>query len=157
MSRLAIFPGSFDPFTRGHAHLVEQALSIFDSVVIAIGENQQKRGLLSVEERKRLIEDTYALESRISVEIYEGLTADYAISKGAVAMIRGVRSISDFEYERGLSAVNKRICPDVVTVMLYATADIADVSSSVVRELYSYGREVDEFMPEGIKISNYIK
>ncbi len=156
MERIAIFPGSFDPFTRGHEALVGEALKLFDRVVIGIGNNVSKRGLLTVEARRRLIEDCYRGNSRVEISVYEGLTADFARSVGAVAMIRGVRSSIDFEYEKTIASANRRIAPDIATVMLLTPNDIADIASSTVRELLAFGHSVDDMLPEGIKIENYL-
>ncbi len=157
MNRTVIFPGSFDPFTRGHAAIVEQALMLFDSVVVAVGYNSAKSSFMSVENRLALIGDLYCNEPRVEVAAYEGLTVDFARERGAVAVLRGVRSTVDFEYERGLAAINSRLSSEIVTVVLYSPAELADVSSNVVRELYSYGHSVDEFLPEGVKFDNYLK
>ncbi len=156
MGRIAIFPGSFDPFTRGHQAIVEQALRLFDSVVVAIGYNPTKQGLLTVEARKKLIESTYENEPRVSVDIYTTLTGDYCVARGAVAMVRGVRSTIDFEMERGLDAANRRLFPELTTVVLFTPADVADISSSGVRELLAFGRGVEAFLPQGININDYI-
>ncbi len=157
MERVAIFPGSFDPFTRGHAAVVEQALLLFDRVVVAIGYNSDKRGFMPLEARVALLEDLYGSQERVEVASYDGLTIDFARSRGAVAMIRGMRNMVDFEYERSLAAVNSRIGADVATVVLFAPADLADISSNIVRELYSYGHCVNEFLPDGVEIEKYIK
>ena len=119
MKKIAIFPGSFDPFTLGHEALVTKALTIFDKVVIGIGNNSAKNGLLSVEDRKRLIDDVYIDNSRVEACIYNGLTGDFAIELGACAMIRGVRNTTDFEYERTLEATNHRLYPDITSIMLF--------------------------------------
>lgn len=156
MERIALFPGSFDPFTRGHEALVEGALKIFDSVVIAVGENITKRGLLSIEQRKALIADRYADQPRVKVASYSTLTGDFARSVGAVAMIRGIRNTTDFNFERSIEATNRRIFPELITVMLVTPDEYAHISSSIVRELISFGHNVSEFMPEGIDINNYL-
>ncbi len=156
MERIAIFPGSFDPFTRGHAALVEEALNLFDRVIIGIGNNTAKQGLLSVENRQRLINDVYRNNPRIEARIYTGLTGDFAEETGACAIIRGVRNTTDFEYERTMEATNHRIYPSITTVMLFTPAPVADIASSTVREVLSFGREVDEFMPEGISLKKYL-
>lgn len=106
MERSAIFPGSFDPFTRGHAALVDEALNLFDRVVIGIGNNTSKQGLLTVANRKRLIDDLYAGNTRVEARIYTGLTGEFAEEMGACAIIRGVRNTTDFEYERTMEATN---------------------------------------------------
>lgn len=156
MERIAIFPGSFDPFTRGHAAVVEEALNLFDRVIIGIGNNAAKQGLLTVENRKRLIDDVYAGEERVTARIYTGLTGEFAESEGACAIIRGVRNTTDFEYERTMEATNHRLCPAITTVMLFTPSPVADISSSTVREVLSFGRTVEEFMPHGIDINKYL-
>ena len=153
---IAIFPGSFDPFTRGHQALVDDALRIFDKVVIGIGNNVSKAGLLRIEARKQLIEDLYADNPRVEVRIYTGLTGDFARDQHASAIIRGVRNTTDFEYERTMEATNHRLHPDIITVMLFTPAPVADIASSTVREVLAFGRTVDEFMPEGIDIKKYL-
>ena len=157
MERTAIFPGSFDPFTRGHAALVEEALNLFDRVVIGIGNNTAKQGLLTVGNRKRLIDDIYARNPRVEARVYTGLTGEFAEQMGACAIIRGVRNTTDFEYERTMEATNHRIYPDITTVMLFPPSPVADISSSTVRAALSFGRTVEEFMPEGIDINNYLQ
>ncbi len=156
MDRVAIFPGSFDPFTIGHAAVVEQALRLFDRVVVAVGFNSAKGSFISVENRLALIGDLYAEQDRVEVTSYQGLTVDFARSVGAVAIVRGVRSTIDFEYERSLASINSRLDEDIVTVVLYSPAELADISSNVVRELYSYGHDVNDLLPQGVKIEKYI-
>lgn len=156
MERIAIFPGSFDPFTRGHAALVKKTLRLFDRVIIGIGNNSCKQGLLTIENRKRLIDDLYAGDSRVQAEIYTGLTGEFAESVGACAIIRGVRNTTDFEYERTMEATNHRLSPDITTVMLFTPSPVADISSSTVREVLAFGRAVEEFLPEGIEINEYL-
>ena len=152
----AIFPGSFDPFTRGHAAIVEQALKIFDRVVVGIGDNIVKSGLLTTDARRRLVEDLYASEPRVDVKVYTGLTGEMARAEGASAIIRGVRNTTDFEYERTMEAANRRLFPGLVTVMLFTPPEVADISSSTVREIIRFGRSADEFMPEGIDLKKYL-
>lgn len=156
MQRTALFPGSFDPFTRGHAAVVDEALAMFDRVIIAVGHNVAKRGLLDVDARRRLIESVYADDSRVEVSVYSGLTGDEACRVGACAIIRSVRTAADFEYERTMAQANRRLCPEVRSVLLLPPVEVADISSSLVRELLAFGRSVDEFMPEGIDISKYL-
>ncbi|WP_296007821.1 pantetheine-phosphate adenylyltransferase [uncultured Alistipes sp.] len=156
MERTAIFPGSFDPFTRGHAALVEEALRLFDRIVIGIGSNTSKQGLLNVENRKRLIDDLYAGDPRIETRIYTGLTGDFARAAGACAMIRGVRNTADFEFERTMQSANRRLFPTLTTVMLCTPGDVADISSSTVRELLAFGHSATEFLPAGTDITKYL-
>lgn len=153
---IAVFPGSFDPFTRGHQALVHDALRLFDRVVVGIGSNATKTGLLTLSARKALIEDLYRDEPRVQVQVYTGLTGDFARAVAASAIIRGVRNTTDFEYERTMEAANHRLHPDIITVMLFTPAPVADIASSTVREILAFGREVEEFLPEGIDIKNYL-
>ena len=154
---IVIFPGSFDPFTRGHAAVVEEALRLFDKVVIGVGDNISKRGLLPVEQRVSLIEELYAANPRVEVKTYRSLTGDFALECGAKAIVRGVRTCTDFEYEQNMAAVNRHLYPSLSTIILSTPAEVSHISSSAVRELLSFGREVGEFMPEGIDINKYLK
>lgn len=157
MERVAIFPGSFDPYTKGHVAIVDEALRLFDRVVVAIGENINKRGMLTTDERKRLIDDLYSAEPRVECMIYGGLTGDFARSISASAIIRGVRNSADFEYEQQIASINRRIFPGLATVVLMTPYALADVSSSAVRELHAFSHSVEAFMPEGIELEKYIK
>lgn len=152
--KIALFPGSFDPFTRGHEAIVRQALTLFDKVVVAIGENVGKNSLLSTEERIKLIEQLYADNKRVEAIAYSTLTGDAARAVGASAIIRGVRNTIDFEYERTLAQTNKRLFPEIETILLLTPADLADVSSSAVRELMAFGHDVSDMLPEGIDLQS---
>ncbi|MFR9648908.1 MAG: pantetheine-phosphate adenylyltransferase [Rikenellaceae bacterium] len=156
MERIAIFPGSFDPFTRGHAAIVEQALLLFDKVVIGVGNNSLKCGFLPVESRFALVEELYRDEERVEVLSYSGLTSEFAKQVGATALIRGVRNVHDFEYERSIESVNRRLNPDLITVVLLSPTSVADISSSIIRELFNFGADVSELMPEGVDINRYM-
>lgn len=149
--RVAIFPGTFDPFTRGHYSVVRRALSMFDEVVIAIGVNALKRPMFTIEERMAMLESLFANEPRVKVISYSGLTVDVARECGAQFMLRGVRSVIDFEYERSIADVNREIS-GLETVLLFTEPMYAHISSSVVRELISYGRDVTAFVPEQMKL-----
>ena len=147
-----VFPGSFDPFTIGHANLVERALKLFDQVIIAVGYNEQKAGWLPVEERVRALRKYYAAIPQIRVESYTGLTVDFALSMEARFILRGVRSVKDYEYELGIADINSRLA-DIETVVLLADPNISGISSSVVRELHNFGRDITPWLPLGL---NYI-
>ena len=155
--KIAIFPGSFDPFTRGHQALVKEALTIFDEVVIAIGENVSKQSLLSLHSKMQMIQDLYQEDHRVKCLSYSTLTGDFAQSIGAEAIIRGVRNSIDFEYERTMAQTNKRLYPTLTTVILLTPPELADVSSSTVRELLKFGHDITEFMPEGVDLHKYLK
>lgn len=155
--KIAIFPGSFDPFTKGHEAIVKQALRLFDKVVIAIGENVGKRSLLTTEARLRLISDLYGDNPQVEYITYSTLTGDVTRKVGASAIVRGVRNTIDFEYERTMAQTNSRLFPEIETVILLTPPSLADVSSSTVRELISFNRDVAEMMPEGINLSDYME
>lgn len=145
-----LFPGSFDPFTLGHAKLVERALMLFDEVVIAIGINEQKSGWIPVEERLRALRAYYKEEARVRVESYSGLTSDFAHSIGVSAILRGVRSFKDFEYEMQMADVNRQLT-GIETVCLFAEPQQASISSTLVRELAHFGKDITAFLPTGYK------
>ena len=156
MAKIALFAGSFDPFTLGHEAVVEEALKLFDEVVVAVGENVSKHALLSVEQRCRLIEDVYGNEERVRVASYSTLTGDFAREVGATVLVRGVRNSVDFEFERTIEIANRQLFPELTTVLLPTPVEYMHISSSMVRELLAFGRSVDEFMPARIRISNYL-
>ena len=157
MVKVALFAGSFDPFTRGHEAVVEEALRLFDEVVVAVGENVSKHSLLSVEERCRLIEEVYKDNSRVRVASYSTLTGDFAREVGATALVRGVRNTVDFEFERTIEITNRQLFPELTTVLLPTPVEYMHISSSMVRELLAFGRDVTDYLPQNIKIDNYIK
>lgn len=144
--KTAIFPGTFDPFTRGHYSVVERALNLFDEVVIAIGINALKKPLFTADERVEMLRRLYADEPRVRVVVYSGLTVDLARECNARYILRGVRSIIDFEYEKSIADVNREIS-GLETILLFTEPQYAHISSSVVRELMSYGRNVESFLP----------
>ena len=146
MEKTALFAGTFDPYTRGHHALVERALALFDTVVVAVGRNLEKKCMLSVEERVSAIEKLYAGNGRVKVAVYDILTMDFAQSVGATALLRGVRSVKDFEYERDIADINLRL-GGIDTVLLVSEPEYAAISSSVVRELMKYGKDVSELLP----------
>ena len=145
--RTAIFPGTFDPFTIGHDDLVRRALSLVDNIYIAIGINTGKRTMLSLEERMERITALYKDEPRIHVVSYDGLTTDFAQSIGAKFIIRGVRSAIDFEYERNIADVN-RMLTGIDTVLLISEPQYAAISSSMVRELAHFGKDISPYLPQ---------
>ena len=142
----ALFAGTFDPYTIGHHRIVQRALAMSDRIVIAIGRNRGKQTMLGIEERIEAIKKLYADEPRVEVTSYEGLTTDYAQSIGATHLLRGVRSVKDFEYERDLADLNLRI-GGVDTLLLISEPEYAAISSSAVRELMSYGKDVSKLLP----------
>lgn len=145
-----LFPGSFDPFTLGHADLVERALRLFPKVVVAIGYNEQKKNWLPIEERIRALNTFYANNPRIEVISYTGLTVDIAKQCGATCILRGVRSTKDYEYELDIADINRRLS-GIETIVLFAEPHLSSLSSSVVRELARFGRDITAWLPKNLK------
>ncbi|MCF0160189.1 MAG: pantetheine-phosphate adenylyltransferase [Bacteroidaceae bacterium] len=154
--RIALFPGTFDPFTVGHESVVNRTLKFMDEVIIGIGVNERKRALFSVRDRKHMIEELYKDEPRVKVMAYDHLTMDFAKEQNADFIVRGIRSVKDFEYEETIADINRQIS-GVETLLLYTEAQLTSVSSSVVRELYSYGKDVSRFLPKGLTLPAHKK
>ena len=148
----ALFPGTFDPFTIGHEAIVRRTLTFMDEVVIAIVNNPEKQAFFSVEERVRMISEYYKDEPRVMVISFMGATPDIALEVGVQAIIRGVRSVKDFEYEENLAFIYKKMC-GIETVLLYTDPELAFVSSSIVREMIKFGKDPSEFLPFELKRS----
>lgn len=147
----AIFPGTFDPFTLGHHSIVKRTLTFMDEVIVGIGINEGKHCLLPVEKRVEMIRQLYADEPRVKVMAYSGLTVDFAQEQEAGFIVRGIRSVKDFEYEEGIADINKKLS-GIETIFLFTEPELSSVSSSVVRELLHYGKDVSMFLPEGMEI-----
>lgn len=147
-----IFPGSFDPFTKGHESVVRRALEFSEEIVIAIGHNGQKRtGMFTVDDRVRMISQFYQFEPRIKVVSYTNLTTDIARELHCTHILRGVRTVIDFEYERALADVNRHLT-GIETILLFNEPAMAHITSTTVRELLSYGKDVSDFIPEGFPL-----
>ena len=144
--KTGIFVGTFDPFTIGHDSIVRRALPLFDQLVIGVGYNENKQTMASIEERVDAIKSLYAHEPKISVEAYSDLTVDFASRVHAQYIIKGVRSVKDFEYEREQADINRQLT-GIETLLLFAEPQLASISSSVVRELKHFGKDIDEFLP----------
>ncbi len=139
--------GSFDPYTIGHDHIVRRALPLFDRIIIGVGVNEHKQYMQSAEIRKRKIQELYQSEKRITVKTYSDLTIDFAHREMADFIIKGVRSVKDFEYEREQADINRRI-GHIDTLLLLAEPGMESISSSMVRELVHFGKDVREFLPK---------
>lgn len=147
----ALFPGTFDPFTIGHHSIVERALTFMDEIIIGIGINEAKHTHFSLERRITQIEDFYKDEPRIKVMSYDKLTVDFALEVDARFMIRGIRTVKDFEYEESIADINRKLA-NIETILLFTEPELSCVSSTLVRELLSYGKDISQFLPEGMKI-----
>jgi pantetheine-phosphate adenylyltransferase len=155
MERTAVFPGSFDPFTIGHESIVKRALSIFDTIIIAIGYNANKKGFFPLEKRLLWISEVFAGDSRIIVDHYEGLTIDFCKKVNAQYLLRGIRTSADFEYERAISQVNKQMMPDIESVFLLTYPEYTPVTSSLVRDIIQLGGDASKFLPNSPDLKNF--
>ncbi|HEY7614399.1 MAG TPA: pantetheine-phosphate adenylyltransferase [Gemmatimonadales bacterium] len=142
MTRIALYPGSFDPPTKGHEDLVRRSLALADQVIVAIARNASKQPLFTVEERLAMLRDAVGGEARVSIQSFDGLLAEFAKRVGASVIVRGLRAVSDFEYEFQMALMNRRLHPSLETVFLVPAVDLTYLSSSLVREVARYGGEV---------------
>jgi pantetheine-phosphate adenylyltransferase len=148
---LAVFPGSFDPITNGHLDIVERGLNVFDRVRLAILVNPEKEPLFSIDERVKLIRETYADQPRVEVDTFSGLLVDYAERVGATVIIRGIRAISDFEYEFQMALMNRRLNPSIETVFMMPAESYSYVSSRLVKEVFQLGGRVSDLVPPAVE------
>jgi pantetheine-phosphate adenylyltransferase len=155
MRRIAVFPGSFDPFTIGHEGIVRRALVLFDEIIIAVGANALKKSYYTLETRKEMISRVFRDEPRITVDHYEGLTVNYCKIKDAHYLLRGLRTAADFEFERAIAQVNRTIMPEVETVFLLTVPEHASVNSTIVRDIIRSGGDASLFVPAAININDY--
>ena len=147
----AVYPGSFDPITNGHLDIVTRGLNVFDRIIIAVARNSDKNPLFSIEERVHFIRQAVANEPRIEVDTFDGLLVNYVFSKGARIILRGLRAISDFEYEFQVAQTNRTIKEEIETVFMMTSLPYSYLSSSVVREVASLNGPVDSFVPEIVR------
>lgn len=151
MMKKAIFPGTFDPFTIGHASLVRRGLAIVDEIVVSIGVNDTKQSYFPLEKRIDMIRSLYKNESRVSVTSYDCLTVDFAKEVDADFILRGIRSVNDFEYEKTIADMNRKIS-GIETVVLFTEPEYTHISSTIVRQLMRFNHDISDFVPEGINI-----
>jgi pantetheine-phosphate adenylyltransferase len=155
MKRIAVFPGSFDPFTIGHEGIVRRGLCLFDEIIIAVGANALKKSYYPLNVRETMISKVFADEPRIKVEHYEGLTIDYCHNKGAKYLLRGIRTAADFEFERAVAQVNKMLALDVESVFLLTIPEHTPINSSIIRDIIRSGGDASRFVPSAINLKDY--
>lgn len=148
--KIAFFPGSFDPFTKGHEDIVLRALNLFDEIVIGIGHNSNKSRYFNLEKMQKSIEKTF-IGKPVKVICYTDLTANIALQVGAQFILRGLRNTTDFEYENSISQVNRNISGSLETIFLITSPSLAPISSSIVRELYKFGTNIEDYIPYSLK------
>jgi pantetheine-phosphate adenylyltransferase len=149
--RAAIYPGTFDPITYGHLDIIERAVEIFDRVIVSVGQNPEKHPLFSLEERMAMVRESVANIASVEVDAFSGLVVRHAQEIGAESLIRGLRAVSDFEYEFQMALVNRRLAPDIITVFLMPNERFTYLNSTIVREVASFGGDVGRFVPSGVE------
>lgn len=152
MEKIAVFPGSFDPITRGHESIIRRALPIFDMVIVAIGENSGKKPYFTLNQRLEWLEMIFSDEPTVKISTFTGLTVDFCRKEKADFILRGLRTAADFEFERGIGQMNKMMYPDLETVFLLCEPQYASLSSSIVRDIIRNGGDVKQFLPEGVDL-----
>jgi pantetheine-phosphate adenylyltransferase len=145
--KIALFPGSFDPITKAHVDIVQRSLDLFDEVYIGIGVNSTKKGLLSTQQREEIVKAVFADQPKIKVVAYEGLTVEYCKKINARYMIRGIRTVSDFEYEKAIAQMNHALAPDVESIFIVSKPGYSSISSTIVRDILRYNGDVSQFVP----------
>jgi len=153
--RTAIFPGSFDPFTIGHESIVRRALPMFDKIIIMIGFNANKKSFFSLDKRLKWINQVFQNEKKIEVRVHEGLTVDFCKEVGAAYILRGLRTSSDFEYERAIAQVNKKMHPEIETVFLLTLPEHTPVNATIIRDIVFHGGDASMFLPAGLNPDDF--
>ncbi|QEC79718.1 pantetheine-phosphate adenylyltransferase [Mucilaginibacter ginsenosidivorax] len=145
--KIALFPGSFDPVTKAHVDIVKRSVGLFDKLYIGVGANSSKQGLLSIETREQMLRAVFKHDDRIHIVAYEGLTVNFCKSIGATYMIRGIRTVSDFEYEKAIAQMNHALMPDIESIFIVSKPGYSSISSTIVREIMRHHGDVAQFIP----------
>ena len=152
MSKIAVFPGSFSPFSIGHQSVIEKALPLFDKVIISIGINSEKDQYFSIEERVQWIESVYGNNEKIEIKRYEGLTVDFCKKEGSNFILRGLRDSHDFKFEKNIAQMNKDLNPDIETIFIITPPEMSHISSSLIRDIIKNGGDISKFIPKEIDL-----
>jgi len=154
-NKIAVFPGSFDPFTIGHESVINRALPLFERIIIAVGINTKKEAFFSIEQRLDMIHEVFRNQSKISIESYAGLTIDFCKKRGAQYLLRGLRTSADFEYERAIAQINKAMYPELESVFFLTLPEHTPINSTIVRDVIRYGGDARRFIPSVIDLTKY--
>ena len=154
--KIAVFPGSFDPFTIGHESVVSRAMPLFDEIIIAIGANTKKNEFFTLDQRLEMINTIFKDRNMIRVESYTGLTVDFCMSMGAQYLLRGLRTAADFEYERAIAQINKAMIPQLESIFLLTIPAHTPINSTIVKDIIRNGGDASQFVPSVIDLSKYV-
>lgn len=155
MERIAIFPGSFDPFTIGHESIVNRALSLYDKIIIMIGYNANKKSFFPIEKRIKWINQIFQDVEKVEVRLHDGLTVDFCKEVGARYILRGLRTSADFEYERAIAQINKKMHPEIETVFLLTLPEHTPVNATIIRDIVFHGGDASMFLPKGLDMNEF--
>lgn len=148
--KIALFPGSFDPVTKAHVDILKRSISLFDKVVIGIGINSTKQALLPIDARKKMLEAVFADEPKVEIRTYSGLTVDFCKEIGAKYMIRGIRTVSDFEYEKAIAQMNHALVPEIESIFIVSKPGYSSISSTIVRDILRNKGDISQFVPKEV-------
>lgn len=148
--KIALFPGSFDPVTKAHVDILKRSISLFDKVVIGIGINSTKQALLPIDARKKMLEAVFADEPKVEIQTYNGLTVDFCKEIGANYMIRGIRTVSDFEYEKAIAQMNHALVPEIESIFIVSKPGYSSISSTIVRDILRNKGDISQFVPKEV-------
>jgi pantetheine-phosphate adenylyltransferase len=148
--KIALFPGSFDPVTKAHVDILKRSISLFDKVVIGIGINSTKQALLPIEDRKKMLEAVFSDEPKVEIQTYSGLTVDFCKEIGANYMIRGIRTVSDFEYEKAIAQMNHALVPEIESIFIVSKPGYSSISSTIVRDILRNKGDISQFVPKEV-------
>jgi pantetheine-phosphate adenylyltransferase len=152
MKKIAVFPGSFDPITLGHVSVIKRAIPLFDQVIIAIGDNADKKHMFSAKQRENWIREVFKNEPKVTIEIYSGLTVEFCKQRNVHFILRGLRTSADFEFERSIAQINRRLAPEVDTLFILTESQYTPISSSIVRDVIRNKGNISEFVPPEVKV-----
>lgn len=150
--KIAVFPGSFDPITKGHESIIRRALPLFDELIVAIGVNSTKTGFFPLEKRLAWIKQLFKSDSKVKVLDYTGLTVDLCKKENANYIVRGLRTSADFEFERGIAQMNRAMHSDIETIFILTTPELSAINSTIIRDILKHGGDASRFVPEGISL-----
>lgn len=154
MKKVAVFPGSFDPITKGHESVIKRALPLFDELIVAVGQNAEKKSFFSLDQRMSWLQKVFADIPNVKVVQYSGLTVELCRKLGANYLLRGLRTSADFEFERSIAQINKKLSPEIETIFILTAPEYASLNSSIVRDILRHGGDATQFVPDSVELNS---